>query len=175
MYGFQMSLGIKKFYDKFNISHTGVIIGGLLNFFATAAVILHIVILFQGAERMVSVCIFCCSGSHRNSAELQNSSGKNCRGRCQIHSRAYYSAHYLRACLCLLTPQHERYFICVNDPQKGKINSVKAEKYGRNEMFMTASHRSIDQITDDMIAEAESKFMPMLWIQVLTRLYGSDR
>ena len=50
MYGFQMSLGIKKFYAKFNISHTGVIIGGFVGSFATAAVILHIVILFQGAE-----------------------------------------------------------------------------------------------------------------------------
>ena len=29
-------------------------------------------------------------------------------------------------------------------------------------MFMTASHWSIDQITDNMIAEAESKFMPMI-------------
>ena len=32
MYGFQM-LGIKKFYDKFNISHTGVIIGGFVGSF----------------------------------------------------------------------------------------------------------------------------------------------
>ena len=29
-------------------------------------------------------------------------------------------------------------------------------------MFMTASHWSIDQISDDMIAEAEAKFMPMI-------------
>lgn len=50
MYGFQMSLGIKSFYDKFNISHTGIIIGGFVGSFATAAVILHLLILFRGAE-----------------------------------------------------------------------------------------------------------------------------
>lgn len=50
MYGFQMSLGIKKFYDKFNISHTGVIIGGFVGSFALAAVVLHIMLLFRGAE-----------------------------------------------------------------------------------------------------------------------------
>ena len=50
MYGFQMSLGIKKFYDKFSISHTGIIIGGFVGSFALSAVILHIMILFRGAE-----------------------------------------------------------------------------------------------------------------------------
>lgn len=50
MYGFQMSLGIKAFYDKFNISHTGVIIGGFVGSFALSAVILHIMILIRGAE-----------------------------------------------------------------------------------------------------------------------------
>ena len=50
MYGFQMSLGIKKFYDKFSISHTGIIIGGFVGSFALSAVILHIIILFRGAE-----------------------------------------------------------------------------------------------------------------------------
>lgn len=50
IYGFQMSVGIKKFYDKFSISHTGVIIGGFVGSFALAAVFLHIVILFRGAE-----------------------------------------------------------------------------------------------------------------------------
>ena len=50
MYGFQMSVGIKTFYDKFNISHTGVIIGGFVGSFATAAVILHVMLLFRGAE-----------------------------------------------------------------------------------------------------------------------------
>ena len=29
-------------------------------------------------------------------------------------------------------------------------------------MFMTASHWSIDQVTDEMVAEAESKFLPMI-------------
>lgn len=29
-------------------------------------------------------------------------------------------------------------------------------------MFMTASHWSIDQITDEMMNEAEDKFMPMI-------------
>ena len=50
MYGFQMSLGIKQFYDKFNISHTGIIIGGFVGSFALAAVIIHVMILFRGAE-----------------------------------------------------------------------------------------------------------------------------
>ena len=50
MYGFQMSLGIKKFYDKFSISHTGIIIGGFVGSFALSAVILHILILIRGAE-----------------------------------------------------------------------------------------------------------------------------
>ena len=50
MYGFQMSLGIKKFYDKFSISHTGIIIGGFVGSFALSAVILHIMILLRGAE-----------------------------------------------------------------------------------------------------------------------------
>ncbi len=50
MYGFQMSLGIKAFYDKFNISHTGVIIGGFVGSFACAAVVMHLLILFRGAE-----------------------------------------------------------------------------------------------------------------------------
>lgn len=50
MYGFQMSLGIKKFYDKFSISHTGIIIGGFVGSFALSAVILHILILSRGAE-----------------------------------------------------------------------------------------------------------------------------
>lgn len=50
MYGFQMSLGIKKFYDKFGISHTGVIIGGFVGSFALSAVVMHIIILMRGAE-----------------------------------------------------------------------------------------------------------------------------
>lgn len=50
MYGFQMSIGIKKFYDKFNISHTGVIIGGFVGSFALAAAVMHLIILFRGAE-----------------------------------------------------------------------------------------------------------------------------
>ena len=29
-------------------------------------------------------------------------------------------------------------------------------------MFMTASHWSIDQVTDEMVAEAKSKFLPMI-------------
>ena len=50
MYGFQMSIGIKAFFDKFKISHTGVIIGGFVGSFALAAVAMHIVILIRGAE-----------------------------------------------------------------------------------------------------------------------------
>ena len=50
MYGFQMSLGIKKFYDKFGISHTGVIIGGFVGSFALASVVMHLMILIRGAE-----------------------------------------------------------------------------------------------------------------------------
>ncbi|MBL55091.1 MAG: hypothetical protein CMN53_02610 [SAR116 cluster bacterium] len=50
MYGYQMSLGIKALYDKFNISHTGTIIGGFVGSFACAAVVMHILILIRGAE-----------------------------------------------------------------------------------------------------------------------------
>ena len=50
IYGYQMSLGIKAFYDKFNISHTGTIIGGFVGSFACAAVVMHIMILLRGAE-----------------------------------------------------------------------------------------------------------------------------
>lgn len=50
MYGYQMSFGIKAFYDKFNISHTGTIIGKFEASFCCAAVIMHILILASGAE-----------------------------------------------------------------------------------------------------------------------------
>lgn len=50
MYGYQMSMGIKAFYDKFHISHTGIIIGGFVGSFALGAVIMHITILLQGAQ-----------------------------------------------------------------------------------------------------------------------------
>ena len=50
MYGYQMSFGIKQFYDKFGISHTGIIIGGFVASFATSAFILHLMLLFRGAE-----------------------------------------------------------------------------------------------------------------------------
>lgn len=50
MYGFQMSLGIKNFYDKFSISHTGIIIGGFVGSFALAAVVMHIMLLLRGPE-----------------------------------------------------------------------------------------------------------------------------
>ena len=42
VYGFQMSIGIKQFYDKFGISHTGVIIGGFVGSF--------VMLLLRGAE-----------------------------------------------------------------------------------------------------------------------------
>ena len=38
-------------------------------------------------------------------------------------------------------------------------------------MFMTASHWSIDQITDDMISEAEAKFMPMIMATGATQAF----
>ena len=50
VYGFQMSIGIKQFYDKFGISHTGVIIGGFVGSFALSAVIMHVMLLLRGAE-----------------------------------------------------------------------------------------------------------------------------
>ena len=50
MYGFQMSLGIKNFYDKFSISHTGIIIGGFVGSFALAAVVMHIMLLLRGLK-----------------------------------------------------------------------------------------------------------------------------
>lgn len=50
MYGYQMSLGIKGFFDKFKISHTGVIIGGFVGAFALGALVMHILIFIRGAE-----------------------------------------------------------------------------------------------------------------------------
>ncbi|HCP17909.1 MAG: hypothetical protein CBC12_02905 [Candidatus Puniceispirillum sp. TMED52] len=38
-------------------------------------------------------------------------------------------------------------------------------------MFMTASHWSIDQVTDSMVAEAEAKFMPMIMDTGATHAY----
>ena len=79
MYGFQMSLGIKKFYDKFNISHTGVIIGGFVGSFALAAVVLHIMLLFRGAEgAWYLFAYFVVQAGIAAGAKLQNCSGKSC-------------------------------------------------------------------------------------------------
>lgn len=50
MYAFQMSLGIDAFYGKFNISRTATIIGGFVGSFAAAAVIMHLILLFNGLE-----------------------------------------------------------------------------------------------------------------------------
>ena len=41
MYGYQMSIGTKQFFDKFNISHTGVIIAGFVGSFALSAAVMH--------------------------------------------------------------------------------------------------------------------------------------
>lgn len=50
MYGYQMSIGTKQFFDKFNISHTGVIIAGFVGSFALSAVVMHVLLLFRGPE-----------------------------------------------------------------------------------------------------------------------------
>ncbi|MGC6516708.1 MAG: hypothetical protein ACON49_01610 [Candidatus Puniceispirillaceae bacterium] len=50
MYGYQMSVGVKLFFDKFNISHTGVIIAGFVGSFSLAAVLMHILLLLRGPE-----------------------------------------------------------------------------------------------------------------------------
>ena len=50
MYAFQMSLGIDAFYGKFNISRTATIIGGFTGSFAAAAVVMHLILLFNGLE-----------------------------------------------------------------------------------------------------------------------------
>ena len=50
MYAFQMSFGIDAFYGKFNISRTATIIGGFVGSFAAAAVIMHLILLFNGLE-----------------------------------------------------------------------------------------------------------------------------
>ena len=50
MYGYQMSVGVKPFFDKFNISHTGVIIAGFVGSFSLAAVLMHILLLLRGPE-----------------------------------------------------------------------------------------------------------------------------
>ena len=47
-YAFQMLVGTKSFYDRFNISHTGVIIGRFVGSFAAAAFVLQVIILFNG-------------------------------------------------------------------------------------------------------------------------------
>ena len=47
-YAFQMLIGTKAFFDRFNMSHTAVIMGRFVGSFAAAAVILHLVLLFNG-------------------------------------------------------------------------------------------------------------------------------
>lgn len=50
IYGYQMSVGTKQFFDKFNISHTGVIIAGFVGSFALSAVIMHLLLFLRGPE-----------------------------------------------------------------------------------------------------------------------------
>lgn len=50
LYGYQMSIGTKPFFDKFNISHSGVIIAGFVGSFALSAVIMHVLLIFRGPE-----------------------------------------------------------------------------------------------------------------------------
>ena len=47
-YAYQMLFTTKAFFDRFNISHTGVIMGGFVGSFAAAVFALHIVLLFNG-------------------------------------------------------------------------------------------------------------------------------
>ena len=47
-YAFQMLVGTQAFFDRFNMSHTAVIMGRFVGSFAAASVILHLVRLFNG-------------------------------------------------------------------------------------------------------------------------------
>ena len=47
-YAFQMLVGTQAFFDRFNMSHTAVIMGRFVGSFAAASVILHLVMLFNG-------------------------------------------------------------------------------------------------------------------------------
>ena len=47
-YTFQMLIGTQAFFDRFNMSHTAIIMGGFVGSFGAAAVVVHLVILFNG-------------------------------------------------------------------------------------------------------------------------------
>ena len=49
-YAFQMLVGTASFFDRFNISHTGIIMGRFVGSFAAAGALLHVVMLFVGPE-----------------------------------------------------------------------------------------------------------------------------
>mgnify|MGYP001330381881 CR=1 FL=1 len=49
-YAFQMLVGTASFFDRFNISHTGVIMGRFVGSFAAAGAIMHVIMLFTGPE-----------------------------------------------------------------------------------------------------------------------------
>jgi predicted metal-binding membrane protein len=49
-YAFQMLVGTASFFDRFNISHTGVIMGRFVGSFAAAGAIMHVIMLFIGPE-----------------------------------------------------------------------------------------------------------------------------
>ena len=48
-YAFQMLFGARAFFDRFNMNHSALIMGKFVGSFAAAAVVLHLVILFNGA------------------------------------------------------------------------------------------------------------------------------
>ena len=48
-YAFQMIFGTRAFFDRFNINYSALIMGRFVGSFAAGAVILHLVILFNGA------------------------------------------------------------------------------------------------------------------------------
>jgi hypothetical protein len=48
-YAFQMIFGTRAFFDRFNMNHSALIMGRFVGSFAASAVILHLVILFNGA------------------------------------------------------------------------------------------------------------------------------
>ena len=48
-YAFQMIFGTRAFFDRFNMNHSALIMGRFVGSFAAGAVILHLVILFNGA------------------------------------------------------------------------------------------------------------------------------
>ncbi|MGB1157079.1 MAG: hypothetical protein ACPG42_09705 [Alphaproteobacteria bacterium] len=48
-YAFQMLFGTRAFFDRFNMNHSALIMGKFVGSFAAGALVLHLIILFNGA------------------------------------------------------------------------------------------------------------------------------